>query len=95
MKNTTFTRLLIAGGLFAGMVASSTGAETSPAKGGAAQLISLHAPNNATASVTIWTAKPSASVVRQVPTAKGGATQLIQLRAPNSPTPAVTVWTGK
>jgi hypothetical protein len=89
------TRLAIAAAMLitsAGWVAAG---ESPTAKGGAAQVIQLHAPNNATPSVTVWTAKPASPARRETQTAKGGAARLIYLHAPNNATPAVTVWTGK
>ena len=91
------TRLAIAAALLitsAGWVAAGEG-ESPNAKGGAAQLIQLHAPNNATPSVTVWTAKPASPARHETQTAKGGAARSIYLHAPNNATPAVTVWTGK
>jgi hypothetical protein len=76
----------------AGIVAAG---ETSTAKGGATRLIHLHAPNNATPSVTVWIPKKATRSSGEVATAKGGATKLVYLHAPNNATPSVTVWTGK
>ena len=92
---TALARLTIATALLvtsAGIVAA---AETSTAKGGASQLIQLHAPNNATASVTIWTGRSATPSRNEAKTAKGGAARLIELHAPNNATPSVAVWTGK
>ena len=91
---TALSRLTIAAALLltsAGIVA----AETSTGKGGASQLIQLHAPNNATASVTVWANKSATPSRNEAKTAKGGAARVIELHAPNNATPSVTVWTGK
>lgn len=80
----------------AGIVAAG---ETSTAKGGASKLIpkviELHAPNNATPSVTVWIPSTPTRNVGEIATAKGGAARLIDLHAPNNATRSVTVWTGK
>lgn len=95
---TAVARLTIAAALLltsAGIVA----AETSTDKGGAAKLIpkviELHAPNNATPSVTVWIPSTPARNSGETATAKGGAAKLVELHAPNNATPSVTVWTGK
>ena len=92
---TAVARLTIATALLltsAGIVAA---AETSTAKGGASQLIQLHAPNNAIPSVTVWLPNPATRNGGEIATVKGGATRLIQLHAPNNATPSITVWSGK
>ncbi len=90
---TIATALLVTG---AGIVAAG---ETATAKGGPAKLIpkviELHAPNNATASVTVWLPNPATRSSGEIATTKGGATRLIYLHAPNNAMPSVTVWTGK
>ncbi len=93
------SRLAIAAALLvtsAGLVAAG---ETPTAKDGASKLIpkviELHAPNNATPSVTVWIPSPPSRNVGENATAKGGAAKLIYLHAPNSATPSVTVWVGK
>lgn len=98
MKTTRFNtlaRLTIATVLLGGGIGISAASEALMAKGGASQLIQLHAPNNATQSVTVWTPKTTSRISADTATAKGGATKLIQLHAPNSATPSVTIWTGK
>jgi hypothetical protein len=96
---TALARLTIATVLVvtsAGIVAA---AETPTAKGGASKLIpkviELHAPNNATPSVTVWIPKKTTRSSGEIATAKRGATRLIYLHAPNNATPSVTIWTGK
>lgn len=88
-------RLTIAAALLAASVGLATAGETATAKGGASQLIQLHAPNNATPSVTVWLPNTATRKGGPIATAKGGATRLIYLHAPNNATPSVTVWTGK
>jgi hypothetical protein len=88
-------RLLAVTALFAASVGLITAGETATAKGGATQLIQLHAPNNATPSVTVWIPKKTTRSSGEIATAKGGATRLIYLHAPNNATPSVTIWTGK
>ena len=68
---------------------------SSPSKSQAAKVIELHAPNNATQSVTVWIPKPApATPLRTaVPTLRG--TQVIQLHAPNNATGTATVWLGR
>ncbi len=88
-------RLLAVTALFAAGVGMSAAGEPRTAKGGASQLIYLHAPNNATPSVTVWIPKKATRSSGEIATAKGGATRLIYLHAPNNATPSVTVWTGK
>jgi hypothetical protein len=69
--------------------------ETQTATVGAAQVIQLHAPNNATASVTVWTTKPAAPARNEAKKAKPGVARLVELHSPNNATPSVTVWPGK
>ena len=91
---TTLTRLVMAT-VFVVASAALVAGETPTAKGGATQLLQLHAPNNATASVTVWANKSATPSRNEAKTAKGGAARLVELHAPNNATPAVTVWTGK
>lgn len=91
----TCARLTIATALFAAGVGISAAGEVTTAKGAATKVISLHAPNNATPSVTIWLPKAETRRSRKIATVKGGATKLIYLPAPNNATQSVTVWTGK
>jgi hypothetical protein len=98
MKTKSINRLAglaIAAVLLAASVGLATAGETVTAKGGAARLIQLHAPNSATPSVTVWTPKKVTRSSGEIATAKGGATRLIYLHAPNNATPSVTIWTGK
>ncbi len=88
-------RVLSVTALFAAGVGMTTAGETATTKGGASQLIQLHAPNNATPSVTVWIPKKATRSSGEIATTKGGATRLIYLHAPNSATPSVTIWTGK
>lgn len=92
---TTIVRLAITAALLAAGIGMATAGETTTAKGGASKLIYLHAPNNATPSVTVWLPSTPTRNGGQIATAKGGAARLIQLHAPNSPTQSVTVRTGK
>lgn len=92
---TALARLTIATALLVTSAGIIVAAETSTAKGGAAQLIQLHAPNNATPSVTVWIPKKATRSSGEIATAKGGATRLIYLHAPNNATPSFTVWTSK
>lgn len=98
MKTKSINRiagLAIAAALLAAGIGISAAGETAIAKGGASQLIQLHAPNNATPSATVWIPKKATRSGREIATAKGGATKLIYLHAPNNATPSVTIWTGK
>lgn len=92
---TALARLTIGTALLITSTGIAAATETSTAKGGASQLIQLHAPNNATASVTVWAIKSATPSRNEAKTAKGGASRLIELHAPNNATPSVTVWTGK
>lgn len=92
---TTLARLALATTFLATSAGFLLAGETSTAKGGASQLIQLHAPNNATPSVTVWTTKAATPSRPEAKTAKGGAARLVDLHAPNNATPSVTVWTGK
>ena len=92
---TALARLTIAIALLATSAEIAAAGETATANGGTSHSIQLHAPNNATASVTIWTANPATHSGCKAETVKGGAARLIELHAPNNATPSVTVWTGK
>lgn len=92
---TDLARLTIATALLVASAGIVAAGETSTAKGGALQLIQLHAPNNATASITVWANKSATPSRNEAKTAKGGAARLIELHAPNNATPSVTVWPGK
>ena len=90
---------IIAAALLVTSAAIVAAGEIPTAKGGAAKLIpkviELHAPNNATPSVTVWLPITPARNGGEIATAKGGAAKLIELHAPNNATPSVTIWTGK
>ena len=88
-------RLAIAASLLVTSTGLVAAGQAPTAKGGASQLIQLHAPNNATASVTVWTTKSATTSRLEAKTAKDGAARLIELHAPNNATPSVTIWTGK
>lgn len=93
--NSTLARLTIAAAVLAASVGISAAGEIATAKGGATTLIYLHAPNNATPSVTVWIPKVKSQESVKAATAKGGASKLTYLHAPNNATQSVTVWTGR
>jgi len=92
---TTLIGLAIATTLLATSTRILAAGEIPTAKGGATKLLQLHAPNNATPSVTVWVNKSATPSRNEPKTAKGGAARLIELHAPNNATPSATVWTGK
>jgi hypothetical protein len=66
--------------------------EAAPAAATEAKVIYLHAPNNATQTVTVWlpqkaTQKTAATVPRPETQEK-----VIDLHAPNNPTQTTTIW---
>ena len=92
---TALARLTIATAVLAMSAGIVAAGESPTAKGGASQLLQLHSPNNATASVTVWANKSATPSRNEAKTAKGGEARLIELHAPNNATPLVTVWSGK
>jgi|EBPBio282013_DNA_FD.fasta_scaffold21804_3 hypothetical protein len=91
------TQTLLLGAVAAALLTATATVQAADfsVKGGATRLVYLHAPNNATPSVTVWIPKKATRSSGEVATTKGSATRLVYLHAPNNATPSVTVWTGK
>lgn len=86
-------RLAIATALIAGSAGMGFASQTTSAKAVVAQVIELHAPNNATQTVTIWTSKTPFRSAGGTTAAKNLAVRTINLPAPNNMTQTATVWT--
>jgi hypothetical protein len=82
--------LAVAGGLFAGGDRVVIG-ETSASRPAAPKVIELHAPNNATPSVTIWVSQARTQSPANKPTSRHPSAKVVELHAPDSPISSVTV----
>jgi hypothetical protein len=86
------TRLTIATAVFAGSAGIVIAGETTTAKQAVAQVISLHAPNNATQTVTIWTPRAIPPSAGDTVAARNSTAKVVELHAPNSITQSATIW---
>jgi hypothetical protein len=80
--------------LVTGAAGISIAGEISTSKSQVAKVIELHAPNNASQSVTVWIPKAASRSARNN-TAKPRAAKVLELHAPNNPTPSISIWTGE
>ncbi len=91
IRSINLARLTIAITAFAGSAGIVIASGTTPDKGVVAKVIQLHAPNNTTQTVTIWT--PISQNGGETTPVRNGSAKVIELHAPNGPTQSVTVWT--
>ena len=94
MKTTRLKKIAVAAmslAMFAGSAGIVIAGETS-SKGDVAQVIQLHAPNNAVQTVTIWTSETTPRSTGKIATARNRVPKVIQLPASNSSMQSVTVW---
>lgn len=94
MKTTRLNKIALTAmslAMFAGSAGIVIAGETS-SKGDVAQVIQLHAPNNATPTITIWTSKTAPRSTGTIASTRNGVPKVIELHAPNSPTQSVTLW---
>jgi hypothetical protein len=95
MKTTPLNKIALAAmslAMFAGSAGLVIAGDTS-SKSDVAKVIQLHAPNNATQTVTIWTSKTIPRSVGASATARHGVPKVIRLPASNNSMQSVTVWT--
>lgn len=88
---TKIARLAMALVLFTGTAGSVIGGQSSTTKSTVPKMIELHAPNNATSSVTIWTPQTT-RVSEKSAVAKSNTAGVIDLPASNNPASTITVW---
>jgi len=95
MKTAQFNniaRLAIATALLVGTAGVVTAGETSTSKVEVAKVIDLHAPNNATQTVTIWKPRTASRSTNEIVTARNFTAKTIDLHAPNNAIQTVTIW---
>ena len=84
--------LIIGIGMFSGSAGMAGASETPAAPNLVAQTVELHAPNNATQTVTGWVPRTSHKIAHKTATVRNGVAKVIELRAPNSSIQPVMAW---
>lgn len=93
-RTNPISRVALAIALFAGTSGIGLAGGPLASQGLVPKVIDLHAPNNATVSVTIWV--PRNGIPRNGPAMeRRTSTKVVDLHAPNNATPSATVWVNK
>ncbi len=87
-------RLTIATAILSGSAGMVVASEATPTQHLVAKVIELHAPNNATQTVTVWLPAPVSRNAGETKTVRNDTAKVIELPASNCSIQSVTVWSG-